>query len=84
MRANPDEFLPFLESEKEADGLMGQEEYARYCDTVENTGEWGGQPEIKALSKYYGAPVHVLQAGTDIVKVEDATLPPGRGPILIS
>lgn len=50
MRANPDEFLPFLESEKEADGLMGEAEYGRYCDTVEMTGEWGGQPEVSLRS----------------------------------
>lgn len=85
MRRFPDEFLPFLESAREADGLMGSQEYARYCDTVESTGEWGGHPEIKALSKYFATPIYIVQAGTkDAVKVEDPSLPQGRGPLLIS
>ncbi|KAK4053937.1 OTU protein [Microbotryomycetes sp. JL221] len=83
MRAHPDEFLPFLPSEINDDDMMNPAEYSKYCDTVEKTAEWGGEPEINALSKFYHAPIHVLQAGTDIVKVgEDA--PTDRGPILIS
>ena len=65
MRANPDDFLPFLLSEgNDDDGLMGpgtsepehlrclliriryQEAYAAYCDKIEKTSEWGGQPEV--------------------------------------
>lgn len=40
-------------------------------------------PQILALSKHFGAPIHILQAGTDLVKVGDE-LPAGRGPMLIS
>lgn len=28
--------------------MMGEEEFGRYCDDVENTVEWGGQPEVRA------------------------------------
>lgn len=48
MRANPQEFLPFLlPSEATEHGVMGSAEYERYCDKVEKTSEWGGQPEVR-------------------------------------
>ncbi|KAL7339350.1 amidohydrolase family protein [Rhodotorula toruloides] len=68
MRTHPDEFLPFLPSELEPDNMMSPEEFAKYCDTVERTAEWGGEPEIRALSLHYQAPVIVVQAGTDMVE----------------
>ncbi|KAM0791376.1 hypothetical protein ACM66B_005841 [Microbotryomycetes sp. NB124-2] len=83
MRQHPDDFLPFLPSEVNDDEMMSSAEYAKYCNTVQNTAEWGGEPEINALSKYYKAPIHVLQAGTDLVKVGEE-YPANRGPILIS
>ncbi|GAA6049776.1 hypothetical protein JCM3770_002155 [Rhodotorula araucariae] len=68
MRAHPDEFLPFLPSEIDPNNMMSPTEFARYCDTVEKTAEWGGEPEIRALSLHYQAPVIVVQAGTDLVE----------------
>ncbi|BGP40304.1 OTU protein [Rhodotorula kratochvilovae] len=68
MRAHPDEFLPFLPSEIDPENMMSPTEFARYCDTVENTAEWGGEPEIRALSLHYQAPVIVVQAGTEMVE----------------
>lgn len=40
-----------------------------YCDAVEQTGVWGGQPEILALSRAYQAQVNVVQAGMPVLKV---------------
>lgn len=68
MRAHPDDFLPFLPSEVDPENMMSPNEFARYCDTVENTAEWGGEPEIRALSLHYEAPVIVVQAGTEMVE----------------
>ncbi|GAA5895277.1 hypothetical protein JCM8208_005960 [Rhodotorula glutinis] len=68
MRAHPDEFLPFLPSEVDPENMMSPSEFARYCDTVESTAEWGGEPEIRALSLHYEAPVIVVQAGTEMVE----------------
>ncbi|GAA5856732.1 hypothetical protein JCM8547_008813 [Rhodosporidiobolus lusitaniae] len=68
MRSHPDDFLPFLPSAIDPENLMSQQEYARYCDTVEKTAEWGGEPEIRALSLYYKAPIVVVQAGTEAVE----------------
>ncbi|KAI5480627.1 hypothetical protein MNV49_000323 [Pseudohyphozyma bogoriensis] len=85
MRGHPDDFLPFLPSEDESgDGIMTPAEYEKYCATVESTAEWGGMPEINALSKYFKSPIWVLQAGTDLVKVGDEWEGTGRGPMLIS
>ncbi len=40
-----------------------------YCSAVENTGVWGGQPEILALSRAFGTEIHVIQAGVPVLKV---------------
>ncbi|GAA5925227.1 deubiquitinase OTU2 [Sporobolomyces koalae] len=64
LRAHPDDFLPFLVSDADPDMPMSPAEYSRYCDTVAKTAEWGGEPEIRALSLHYQAPIYVVQAGT--------------------
>lgn len=54
MSSHPDEFRFFLpsvggEDTAEAtshDGVMTEQEYAKYCHNVEHTGEWGGEPEV--------------------------------------
>lgn len=43
--------------------------FMRYCDAVQSTGVWGGQPEILALARAFHSPIHVVQAGSPIVKV---------------
>jgi len=71
MMSNPDEFRFFLASVNGEDtaaaetheGVMTENEYKRYCDNVENTGEWGGEPEIQALSRSFQIPIHVIQRG---------------------
>ncbi|GAA5918086.1 hypothetical protein JCM6882_004986 [Rhodosporidiobolus microsporus] len=68
MRTHPDDFLPFLPSEVDPENMMSKSEFARYCDTVEKTAEWGGEPEIRALSLHYEAPIVVIQAGTEAVE----------------
>jgi OTU domain-containing protein 6 len=47
----------------------GEEHFMDYCDAVENTGVWGGQPEILALSRAYKTQIHVVQAGSPVLKV---------------
>jgi len=70
MYAHPDDFLPFLPSldgEDGAgatdDGLMTPADFSKYCSTIRNTGVWGGEPEIMALSHAYNVPIHVAQWG---------------------
>lgn len=59
MLSNPDEFRFFLASVNGEDtvaaeaheGVMTEKEYQRYCDNVENTGEWGGEPEVRLIPR---------------------------------
>lgn len=48
MRAHRADFLPYLPGEDDGgDGLMSEQEYARHCDLMEQTAEWGGEPEVR-------------------------------------
>lgn len=75
LRANRDDFIAFLpsvngEDTKDAtehDGVMTPAEFNQYCRNVEETGEWGGEPEIQALSRAFDVPIHVFQAGPPTV-----------------
>jgi len=74
MREHVDDFLPFMTAEDEeggddGDGLLTPEGYQKHCNSVESTGEWGGQTEILALSKYYKVPIYVFQANSPLVRV---------------
>ncbi|KZT11371.1 cysteine proteinase [Laetiporus sulphureus 93-53] len=68
---HPDDFLPFLPSVDGEDaagatsdtGLMTPAEFDRYCATMRDTGAWGGEPEILALSSAFNVPIHVIQCG---------------------
>ncbi|THH32125.1 hypothetical protein EUX98_g2074 [Antrodiella citrinella] len=68
--AHPDDFVPFLPSSTGEDGtgatssgLMTPSEFDAYCRTIRDTGTWGGEPEIMALSRAYRVPIHVIQGG---------------------
>ncbi|KAK0540708.1 OTU protein [Tilletia horrida] len=80
MRANPNEFIPFIADEDVVTGAKEQvgssndskspeEHFNEYCSAIENTGVWGGQPEILALSHAYEVPIHVVQVGLPILKI---------------
>lgn len=71
IHTHPDDFLPFLPSIEgedgagatEGTGLMSPADFDSYCATVRDTGVWGGEPEIMALSRAYDIPIHVVQSG---------------------
>lgn len=54
-----DDFVPFLE-----------EPLPEYVHKVRDTGEWGGQLELMALAKSYGADINVLQDFGRVEKIE--------------
>ncbi|KAG2106823.1 uncharacterized protein F5147DRAFT_700249 [Suillus discolor] len=67
---HPDDFLPFLPSAFGEDGvgatsagLMTPQQFEQYCMSIKDTGAWGGEPEILALSRVYNIPIHVVQGG---------------------
>jgi OTU domain-containing protein 6 len=78
MLAHPNDFVPFLPSVEGEDGAgaedsgtIGPREFARYCASIRDTGVWGGEPEILALSRAYAIPIHVVQSGQPPVVVHD-------------
>ena len=54
-----DDFVPFLEEPMDT-----------YVHKVRDTGEWGGQLELMALSKAYGTDINVLQDFGRVEKIE--------------
>ncbi|KZV91066.1 cysteine proteinase [Exidia glandulosa HHB12029] len=69
MYSHEDDFLPFLPSIEGEDGagatssgLMTHQQFSSYCATIRDTGAWGGEPEIQALSRAYKIPIFVVQA----------------------
>ncbi|GAA5844305.1 hypothetical protein JCM3766R1_002905 [Sporobolomyces carnicolor] len=82
LRSHADDFLPFLVSDADPDMPMSAAEYTRYCDTVEKTAEWGGEPEIRALSLHYQSPIYVVQAGTTEPVAHGEDLPTERAMLI--
>lgn len=71
IQSHPDDFIPFLPSLAGEDTVMSRSELERYCTSIRNTAEWGGEPEILALSRAYSVAIHVVQGGPPpIVKHE--------------
>ncbi|KAI0798077.1 cysteine proteinase [Abortiporus biennis] len=83
IQSHPDDFLPFLPSSSGEDGvgsldagIMSLAGFEKYCATIRNTGAWGGEPEILALSRAYGVPIYVVQSGTpNIVRHDPSEAP---------
>lgn len=77
MIQHPDDFLPFIPSISGEDGLgatadtglMSAKQFQQYCLSIRDTGTWGGEPEILALSKAYNVAILVIQAGNPPVVV---------------
>ncbi|CAG8774606.1 1902_t:CDS:2, partial [Acaulospora morrowiae] len=82
MRNNTEEFLPFLPNSKDGE-LCSLEQFQKYCDDIENTATWGGEIEIRAISKVYEIPIHVVQMGSPLLKMSDDEFS-GKEPIIIS
>ncbi|WFD28752.1 ubiquitinyl hydrolase 1 [Malassezia nana] len=90
MRQHADEFLPFIsDSDEQAAGVPDgaaatdpMSKYLAYCDAMETTAAWGGQPEILALSKVLYTPIHIVQAGMPMVQFGDEF--GERAPLLLS
>lgn len=52
---------------------MTRAEFEQYCVSIRDTGIWGGEPEILALSRAYNIPIHVIQGGNPPVVVHNPT-----------
>ncbi|KAG0324328.1 OTU domain-containing protein 6B [Podila humilis] len=81
MRENADDFLPFL-TNKQGD-MMSPQDFIEYCNDLESTAVWGGQPELLALSRVHKVPIWVVQMGSPTVKLS-AEIYPAKTPLLVS
>ncbi|XP_074644147.1 deubiquitinase OTUD6B-like isoform X1 [Tubulanus polymorphus] len=70
LRANADDFMPFLTNPHTGDPFT-QENYEAYCHDVESTTAWGGQLELKALSQVLRHPIEVVQADGPCIVIGD-------------
>ncbi|XP_064082315.1 deubiquitinase OTUD6B-like [Macrobrachium nipponense] len=67
IRLHSDDFGPFITNPDTGEQLT-PEEFEEYCDQIENTNAWGGQPELRALSQVLKRKIEVLQAeGSPII-----------------
>ncbi|KAF9908817.1 OTU domain-containing protein 6B [Lobosporangium transversale] len=81
MREHADDFLPFL-TNKQGD-MMSDKDFAEYCNDLESTAVWGGQPELLALSRLHKVPIWVVQMGSPTVKLS-AEVYPTKTPLMVS
>ncbi|KAN0061883.1 OTU protein [Thecaphora frezii] len=88
MREHPEDFVPFIsDSDEHMAGIDNKEagqldetkaqtsHFLKYCDAIESTGVWGGQPEILALSRAFKTQINVVQAGSPVLKVGEGEYP---------
>ena len=89
MKSHRDDFLPFIsDSDEKMAGIVNSDAGKRnngdaflaYCDAIETTGVWGGQPEILALSQSLDVPIWVVQSDSPTLKIGESK----RKPLLIS
>lgn len=67
MSRNSEDYLPFLET---VDG--SSKAFKVYCDTIKNTAAWGGQLELRALSKALKVGIEVYSADMPLVTMGKA------------
>jgi OTU domain-containing protein 6 len=82
-------FLPSVSGEDgngaTDDGLMTSAQFNQYCNQIAETGVWGGEPEIQALSRAFAVSINVVQGGTPRVVVHEPGIPPkSHKPVMIS
>ena len=58
MRSNAASYAPFLAADNKRN-----ESFLEYCDRMENTADWGGELELRALSEVLRVPITIHSAG---------------------
>ncbi|KAI9492198.1 hypothetical protein BDB00DRAFT_829639 [Zychaea mexicana] len=81
MRDHSDDFIPFLY--KDDGDMYSADDFERYCDEIEKTPRWGGQIEIVALSRVKEVPIHIVQMGQPVLKVNEEEYP-GKAPLKLA
>merc|ERR1739848_355179 len=68
MLNHSDDFLPFT-SHKDTGDALTSEQFALYCADVRDTHAWGGQMELRALSRVLQRSIEVYQAQTQALVI---------------
>ncbi|KAJ8402988.1 hypothetical protein AAFF_G00359040 [Aldrovandia affinis] len=68
MRSHSGDFLPFLTNPNTGD-VYSADEFEKYCSDVENTAAWGGQLELRALTRVLQLPIEVIQADSPTIVI---------------
>ena len=80
LRIHAEDYLPFMTND--LGDMLSDDEFAVYCSKVECTAEWGGQLEVMALSKALSRQIHIVQMGSDVLKIGEDIIDPH--PIMLS
>lgn len=73
MREYPQDFIPFLAGGREEGGEEGGLE--AYAHRLEETAEWGGELEIRALCHAYQRPIRVFAAEQPVYTMGESDYP---------
>jgi OTU domain-containing protein 6 len=69
MREHKEDFIYFIDTEN--GDVMDDARYEEYCKKVENSSEWGGQVELRAIANALQRPIRIFQNGQLIVMGEE-------------
>eukprot|EP01119_Soliformovum_irregulare_P007591 TRINITY_DN20031_c0_g1_i1.p1 TRINITY_DN20031_c0_g1~~TRINITY_DN20031_c0_g1_i1.p1 ORF type:complete len:335 (+),score=73.41 TRINITY_DN20031_c0_g1_i1:69-1073(+) len=76
MLAHQDDFMPFVDSE---DGdLVSEDQFRAFCEKTATTHMWGGQLEMKAMSRILQKPIQVYGVDTALTMGEEYSGEPLR------
>ncbi|OQR81185.1 hypothetical protein ACHHYP_16684 [Achlya hypogyna] len=80
LRTHAADFLPFVELNYESDESLEADQFEAYCQRVEQSSDWGGQLELRALAHSLQRPIHVFAAASEVLVMgeEFAGAPPLR------
>ncbi|KAI9263126.1 hypothetical protein BDA99DRAFT_509378 [Phascolomyces articulosus] len=73
MRNHSDDFIPFLYTDN--GDMYSADDFEHYCNEIEKTPRWGGQLEILAISRVKEVPIHIVQMGQPVLKVNEEEYP---------
>ncbi|CCI45421.1 unnamed protein product [Albugo candida] len=69
IRANPDNFIPFIAFDSSNPEKSNSERFEEYCEKIVNSSEWGGQLELRALSCSLQKKIEIFTGESDVIVI---------------
>ncbi|KAF0696738.1 Aste57867_12540 [Aphanomyces stellatus] len=82
LRSHDEDFLPFVEINYEYD-LPPSEQYKHYCNRVEESSDWGGQIELRALAQALQREI-IVYSSSNVITMGEEFQCNGRSPLRLS